>query len=424
MGMADQMNAATLSVDITNIVAKGDSRFHQLYDKQLVVVRCAGYVHFMISFSVGPYIISPDAWHIGLALGLLVSLLLWRWRRRREVAQLREQEIDHEAALVALRASLEGELTMARMRLEVSQDSHEQDKTRLDGAIAQVRRDWDREKADWRKGWDDDKALLRQAVHRAEQAEQKLAAISAQAETRQAAFDKERESLKALTEDVQQKFQSLADSALRKSQGQFLELADQHLKKHKEGAEGQIKSLIKPMEESFTQFREKVDSIQKVSTEDRATMQEQFRQLMTNMQATQATTTKLANALSAPKGGGRWGEETLRNVLQMAGLSEHVDFTEQTHSQTDGGAIRPDVTINMPGGRQLVIDAKVSVEDFLRAAEETDPQRQGELLADHARKVRAHVSTLGRKAYWAELSDAVDFVAMFIPGEKFLRGGA
>ena len=284
---------------------------------------------------------------------------------------------------------------------------------------SEFRRLWDIEKADIKASWQTDKDLLAELRKRAVDAETKLSALVAETEMREKAFEEERASLKALTEDVQQRFQSLADGALRKSQSQFLELADQHLKKHKEGAEGQIKTLIKPIEESFGQFRQKVDAIQKVSAEDRATLQTQFKSLMENMSATQATTAKLANALSAPKSGGRWGEETLRNVLEMAGLSAHVDFTEQTHSATETGAIRPDVTISMPGGRQLVIDAKVSVDDFLRASEESDPERQAQFLAAHARKVREHVKTLGQKAYWSKLSDAVDFVAMFIPGENF-----
>ncbi len=156
-----------------------------------------------------------------------------------------------------------------------------------------------------------------------------------------------------------------------------------------------------------------------MTAEDRAGMQAQFTSLMENMQKTQVTTENLTNALRAPKGGGRWGEETLRNVLEMAGLSSYCDFTEQSHSETETGAIRPDAIIQMPGGRQLVIDSKVTVDDFLRASEADDPDRRSAFLESHARKVRAHVGALGKKSYWAQLSDAVDFVAMFIPGENF-----
>jgi DNA recombination protein RmuC len=104
----------------------------------------------------------------------------------------------------------------------------------------------------------------------------------------------------------------------------------------------------------------------------------------------------------------------------MAGLSPHADFTEQTSTTSaDKGRQRPDVIIRMPGGRELVIDSKVSLEDYLAASNETDPARRVERLVAHAARVRAHVASLSKKEYWKEISDRVDFVAMFIPGENF-----
>jgi DNA recombination protein RmuC len=103
----------------------------------------------------------------------------------------------------------------------------------------------------------------------------------------------------------------------------------------------------------------------------------------------------------------------------MAGLSPYADFVEQTSSDTDKGRLRPDVIIRMPGGRELVIDSKVSLDDYLAAAGETDPTRRAERLAAHAQKVRAHVTGLARKDYWKGFSERVDFVAMFMPGENF-----
>jgi DNA recombination protein RmuC len=106
-------------------------------------------------------------------------------------------------------------------------------------------------------------------------------------------------------------------------------------------------------------------------------------------------------------------------VLEMAGLSPYADFTEQNSSETEKGRIRPDVIIRMPGGRELVIDSKVSLDDYLAASNEPDPAKKSEFLAAHAAKVRAHVTSLARKDYWKGFSDRVDFVAMFMPGENF-----
>lgn len=254
----------------------------------------------------------------------------------------------------------------------------------------------------------------------AEALSRKLAGLEAGQQEREKAFEAERTSMKALNEEIHQKFQHLADSALRQSQKQFLELADQQMRQHKETSKADLSSMIGPIKESFSQFSQKVENIEKVRHEDRASLRSEIEKLSQTMADTQNITGKLANALSAPKSGGRWGEETLRNVLEMAGLSEHADYIEQLHANVEDGAnIRPDVMVRMPGGRHLVIDSKVSVDDFLQASEETDVQRQNLLLQTHARKMKDHVTTLARKAYWANLPDTVDFVAMFVPGENF-----
>lgn len=247
---------------------------------------------------------------------------------------------------------------------------------------------------------------------RAETAERELAAEKARAGEREAAIAR-RET------EAQERFQALADATLRKSQQQFIELADQTLKKHKEGAEGELGKLLKPIQESFGQFREKVAEIEKVRSEDRAKLDEQLKSIGDSARLTREATGKLQTALTSTKGGGRWGEETLRNVLEVAGLSPYADFTEQASASTETGRIRPDVIVRLPGGRHLVIDSKVSLVDYLAATEEGDPARAREKLVAHAARVRSHVTSLSRKDYWKEIPDTVDFVAMFIPGENF-----
>ncbi|MFT3722313.1 MAG: DNA recombination protein RmuC [Hyphomonadaceae bacterium] len=254
---------------------------------------------------------------------------------------------------------------------------------------------------------------------RAETAEKAHAADAAKMAERDASMAREREQIAKLQQESEARFKALADAALLKSQQQFVQIADETLKKHKEGAEGELGKMLKPIQETFGQFQKKVDEIQKVSTEDRAKLEEQIRNVGDSVQKTQAAAGKLANALSTTRHGGRWGEETLRNVLEMAGLSPYADFTEQTSSDTDKGRIRPDVIIRMPGGRELVIDSKVSLDDYLAASNEADPAKRQAHLAAHAQKVRAHVTGLARKDYWKNFSDRVDFVAMFMPGENF-----
>jgi len=254
---------------------------------------------------------------------------------------------------------------------------------------------------------------------RAEAAERANAAEAAKLAERDASMAREREQLAKMQAESEGRFKQLAEAALLKSQQQFVQIADETLKKHKEGAEGELGKMLKPIQETFGQFREKVEAIQKVSAEDRAKLEEQIRGVSESVRKTDAAAGKLANALSTTRHGGRWGEETLRNVLEMAGLSPYADFTEQNSSETEKGRIRPDVIIRMPGGRELVIDSKVSLDDYLSASNEPDPAKKSDFLAAHAAKVRAHVTGLARKDYWKGFSDRVDFVAMFMPGENF-----
>jgi DNA recombination protein RmuC len=254
---------------------------------------------------------------------------------------------------------------------------------------------------------------------RAEAAEKKLEGQSAQMKEREAGIVREREQLQKLQAEGEQRFKALADAALLKSQQQFVAIADETLKKHQAGASGELGKMLKPIQESFGEFKTKVDAIQKERAEDRAKLSEQIKQVGDSVRQTEMVAGKLATALSSTKGGGRWGEETLRNVLEMAGLSPYADFSEQTSNQTEKGRQRPDVIIRMPGGRELVIDAKVSLDDYLAASEETDPTLRKQKFAAHAARVRNHVSGLAKKEYTKEFSERVDFVAMFIPGENF-----
>jgi len=137
--------------------------------------------------------------------------------------------------------------------------------------------------------------------------------------------------------------------------------------------------------------------------------------------ATQAETRKLSSALRRGAGvQGRWGEQTLRNVLEAAGLNKHYDFTEQTSTDTDEGRRRPDVTVRLPGGAVFVIDAKCSLNAFLDAQDAGDEALQEAAYVRHTQSVRAHFQGLSAKAYWDQFDASPDFVAMFIPGDSFL----
>lgn len=225
--------------------------------------------------------------------------------------------------------------------------------------------------------------------------------------------------LKGQTTKQREEFSTLAQQVMKQAQSQFVEMAEKTFEKHREGAKGELKELMKPIDENFTEFKKRVSDIEKVRAEDKSAIQEQVKAIGESLHRNTTETGKLVNALTAPKGGGRWGEMTLRNVMEQAGLSAHCDFNEQVNDQTEDGRQRPDAVIHLPGGRQIVVDSKVSLEAYMAASSADDPAQRGVHLKSHATNVQRHVDTLASKRYQANLDERVDFVAMFIPGENF-----
>jgi DNA recombination protein RmuC len=251
------------------------------------------------------------------------------------------------------------------------------------------------------------------------------AAAEAEGEARAAAFAEKEANLLALRAEVQETFQGLAADALRRDQASFLEVANETLAKQRDGAQAGLKELLTPVQEAFSQFRQKVEQIQTVQAEDRAGLTEQLKTVADQMRETRDVTGRLVTALRAsPKTRGRWGEEQLRNILELSGLSAFADFTEQSSHQTETGVLRPDVVIRMPGERSIVIDSKVALDAYLEAVDAPDETAREALLVKHAGQLRTHMSQLASKAYQANVPASADFVAMFVPGENFFVAAA
>ena len=182
-----------------------------------------------------------------------------------------------------------------------------------------------------------------------------------------------------------------------------------------------LEASLKPVAETLAKFEAQVLAIEKARAEDTGGLKAQIASLMEASVATQAEARKLSAALRRGAGvQGRWGEQTLRNVLETAGLTNRFDFDEQTSTDTEEGRRRPDVTVRMPGGGLFVIDAKCSLNAFLESQDAPDePAREAHLLR-HAQSVRGHMTALSAKAYWDQFDASPDFVAMFVPGDGFL----
>jgi len=270
-------------------------------------------------------------------------------------------------------------------------------------------------------------ALAREAAALAQASalREEMAALKAgEAARAQAAHERE-QALLALKAEFEKNFAALAADALSRNERRFLALANETFEKHQAAAQGHLKEAVDPVKETFARLAESVAALDKARGEDKATLTEQMRAVAEQLKETSGATGKLVHALrAAPKTRGRWGEETLKNVLEMAGLAQHVDFHEQTTVAGEGGKLRPDVTIRLPGGRVIVIDSKVALAAYLDAFEAVDDAAREAHLKRHAAQLREHVRLLASKDYWRHVPESADFVALFVPGENFFAAAA
>src|ERR1044072_8382516 len=228
--------------------------------------------------------------------------------------------------------------------------------------------------------------------------------------------------LKAETTGLEARFAELATRALGEAQKSFLERADDRFRKSEAAAGQNLKALLQPVSERLQRYEEGVAKVEAERRDAFGELKGQIEQMRIGQERVSSEAAKLVNSLrNAPKARGRWGEQQLRNVLETCGLSEHTDFeTEVNVAGEDGGRLRPDAIVRVPGGRALVIDAKVSLNDYQDAFGAVDDGERQLGLARHAASMRNHVNGLGAKAYWSQFEDAPDYVIMFVPGEHFL----
>lgn len=218
-----------------------------------------------------------------------------------------------------------------------------------------------------------------------------------------------------------EQFAALAGKALETAQTQFLERAEARFAEHKVLSEGGMKALLTPVAETLQRYEGELKQIEASRQEAYGGLREQLVGLAAGQQQVSAEAARLIGALrSSGKTSGSWGEQQLRNTLEMAGLREGIDFTVQTHAGGEDGSKRPDAIINLPGGRQLIVDSKCSLHDYLSAAEADSEDGRRAAYKRHAAAVRVHAKGLSDKNYWKEFGQAADFVVMFLPGENFL----
>lgn len=248
-------------------------------------------------------------------------------------------------------------------------------------------------------------------------ANKELAALQADARN----HEKQMQQLVEAKEALSAQFSEIGSKMLETAQRQFLERADQRFDQANEKGGEKIAKLLQPVNERLTAYEESIRKIEKERTESYAGITATIEQVRQGQDRVQQEAARLVNSLrNAPKSRGRWGEQQLKNVLETCGLSEHTDFVTEQSIDTDEGRLRPDAVISVPGGRKLVIDAKVSLNDYQDAFEAEDEDARAFAMARHCGSMKVHIDGLSKKAYWDQFEDAPDYVIMFVPGEHFL----
>jgi DNA recombination protein RmuC len=253
-----------------------------------------------------------------------------------------------------------------------------------------------------------DEVVKERDLNRAAVAE--LGALKATQIERDKSFEQQIAALKDAKESLSAQFHEIANKLLDDARKSFLEQAGE-----------KFTQAVSPVETLLKSYQEKLQTIEKERVDHYAGLREAVELVRTGQGQVRDETRHLVNALRAsPKARGRWGEQSLRNVLEQAGLTEHVDFQTEVSVETDDGRLRPDVIVSLPGGRKLVIDAKCSLNSYLDACDEVDDAKREACFKAHVASMRNHAQQLGSKAYWSQFGDAADYVIMYIPGEHFL----
>jgi DNA recombination protein RmuC len=225
---------------------------------------------------------------------------------------------------------------------------------------------------------------------------------------------------------LQDAFKALSADALKHNNQSFVELAKAHLSTFQQAAKGDlelrqksIEGLVAPIRESLGKVDARILELEKSRQGAYAELSEQVKALAAGQGELSRETRRLVDALRRPSVRGRWGEMQLKRVVELAGMVAYCDFVEQASVDTGDGRLRPDMVVRLPGGKNVVVDAKAPLEAYLDAHEAKDEEARRRHMRDHARQIRDHLQKLGQKGYWDHLKPTPEFVVMFLPGEIF-----
>ncbi|MGA6827805.1 DNA recombination protein RmuC [Nitrospira sp. NS4] len=321
---------------------------------------------------------------VGLILGAMTSGFLVSSRSSRRFQQQSVEQIGRAERAESLAAEL---------RRQAEQDRVEGERLRADLALAQQAR----------------------------------AAADTRVEEAQKNVAEQKHLLDQARQQLLDSFQALSSEALKQNNQAFLNLARVSFETLQAKAEGDlsqrqqaIDSLVKPLHDSLQRYDEQMRLLEQSRQSAYGGLDQHLKSLAESHQRLQQETGNLVKALRAPTVRGQWGEITLKRVAELAGMVDHCDFVEQETVTGDEGRFRPDMVVQLPGGRQIIVDAKTVLAAYLDAHEAQDDVVRAEALRRHAEQVRSRLDELSLKAYWNQFDRAPEFVVLFLPGEQFL----
>ena len=245
----------------------------------------------------------------------------------------------------------------------------------------------------------------------------RLATLDANA----AHFDEQKRLLIEAQEVLKKEFQLAGAAVLEQAQQAFLKRADERFAETEKVQAERLSTLLSPVGERLKSYEDQVANLEKQRVDAFGHLTGLIQSMREGQEAVRTEAMRLGNALTnAPKARGRWGEQQLKNVLESCGLSQHTDFSMEHSIETADGRLRPDAIVRIPGGKVLVIDAKVSLNAYQEAFHADTDDARNLALDAHVRSMKTHVQQLGTKSYQSQFEDAPDYVVMFVPGEHFV----
>lgn len=272
---------------------------------------------------------------------------------------------------------------------------------------------------------------LDEVKHNREALAQSVSSLSADKARLETALEQEREKVRGMSDfaqnaldALQASFKGLSADALAKNNENFLLLAKSEFEKHRASAASDLRerqqaveALVKPVKEAVENVNKQVNEVEKSRKQAYGSLSQQVESLIRTQEKLQSETGNLVQALRKPTVRGRWGEIQLRRVVEYAGMMPRCDFLEQPSVKRDENRLRPDLVVNLPGNKHIVVDAKAPLEAYLSALNAVDEAEKKKFMLDHARQLRRHISQLSAKAYWEQFDNTPEFVVMFLPGE-------